>query len=417
MFFLNNTRHIQTSHIQSILLRLPNWLGDSVMVSPAFECLKKSFTKASFTLVGTNVSCRIYERDKRVRAIFIDDTKTANCRITATKALAKEIGTHDLAISFSNTFFSALLLYWSKTPLRIGYGKNARSFLLTHTVPLCKNKRHRTHQVHLYLRLIATLSQVQDYALKAVCSDTDSITSVDFTESAESSISRTKSPQETILSFFNAQPLALISSPITLSPHKIAIGINPGAAFGSAKCWEKAYFIDIIKHFLSQDFDVYLFGSSDQSRADIDFRDSIAKHHNARLFHDLTDKTTITQLIDYIAAMHIFITNDSGPMHIAAALNVPMIAIFGPTSIDETSPYDSRFYDGHHGFSTLPDGTLYHANHRWVLLHKQVPCAPCKKRECPLKHHRCMTLITPQEVITHTMNLLESHYKRLNNDT
>ncbi|WP_304381666.1 lipopolysaccharide heptosyltransferase II [uncultured Helicobacter sp.] len=435
MFFTKDIHHIHTSQVKSILLRLPNWLGDSVMVSPAFEWLKKSFETAQFTLVGTKASCGIYERDKRVKAIFIDTTKAASCRIIATKALANKIGTHDIAISFSNTFFSALLLYWSKSPLRIGYGKNARNFLLSHPLTLHKYHQNRLkHQVLLYLELITPLSQVQNYAIKTQNS-ADFIQDFAYKNDKHkkdsinlSNHSHIKISHDEILTYLATQPLHLISSPITLPTKSYAIGINPGAAFGSAKCWEKSYFIDIIKHFLTQGYDVYLFGSSEQSRANVEIAQSFINHPQAQFFHNLTDKTSLTQLIDYIGAMNVFITNDSGPMHIAAALNVPMIAIFGPTNIDETAPYSPAPLAQNHTLEIQSAANMRDTQDsisphiienppHWVLLCKYVPCAPCKKRECPLTHHRCMTLITPQEVITHTMNLLKNNDKRLNNDT
>ncbi|MCX2716601.1 lipopolysaccharide heptosyltransferase II [Helicobacter sp. MIT 21-1697] len=404
--------NIATQEIKKILLRLPNWLGDSVMISPAFEWLKCSFDKADFTLVGSKASCGIYERDTRVKHIFIDESKKAPSRILATKKLAKQIGTHDIAITFSNTFFSALLLYLSKSAVRIGYAKNARGFLLTHAFPLEKydSQGQKYHQVLLYLLLIAPLAQVQK---QAIAYYTKVFTA--HTESSHLTHNEHFAPKD-ILSILSTQPLTLISQ-VKKSPqsHTYAIGINPGAAFGSAKRWEQAYFITIIEHFLTQGYEVYLFGSSAESDANISIANALTSHSQMQHFHNLTDKTNLSELIDYIAIMDIFITNDSGPMHIAAALKVPMIAIFGPTDINETAPY----------IPSVPcvskDCVSFcknqHIQSLYTLICKSLPCAPCKKRECPLKHHHCMKFITPTEVIAHTQNLLTLHYKRLNNDT
>lgn len=150
---------------------------------------------------------------------------------------------------------------------------------------------------------------------------------------------------------------------------KLCIGINPGAAYGSAKRWEEQYFVEIITHFLKNDCSVFIFGNDS-----LNLLPNIAQNPH---LHNLTRKTTITELVDYIALMDIFISNDSGPMHIAAAFRVPLIAIFGATNSKETAPWVDNA----------------------VLLDKHLPCAPCKKRECPLGHHNCMKLITPDEVI------------------
>ncbi|TLD96630.1 lipopolysaccharide heptosyltransferase II [Helicobacter jaachi] len=378
------------------------------MVSAAFEWLKKSFDKADFTLVGTKASCGIYERDTRVRAIFIDESKTSRFRILAIKKLAKNIGTHDIAISFSNTFFSALLLYLSRSKIRIGYARNARSFLLTNALPLKKynSSGKKYHQVLLYLALIAPLKAVQTYIFKSL--QTPSLKMPNHkhlhTESSNT--------QSTLLDLLSNQPLKLISTKPILDTRTYAIGINPGAAFGSAKRWEQSHFISIIEYFLSQRYEVYLFGSSIESRANTDIAAALKNHPYMQYFHNLTDKTNLHELVDYISAMSVFITNDSGPMHIATALKVPIVAIFGPTDMYETAPY-TPFTE-----SIRQDSTnVLCANPPFVLLSKALPCSPCKKRECPLGHHNCMKFITPAEVITYTNRLLENQHKRLTYDT
>ena len=386
---------IHTKDVKSILLRLPNWLGDSVMVSSAFEWLKLSFPCADFSLVGTKASCGIYERDSRIKHIFIDESKKAKSRILATKDLANAIGKHDLAITFSNTFFSALLLYLIKSPVRIGYAKNARGFLLTHALKLQKQNLQgkKYHQVLLYLSLIAPLLQVREQVAHKLTQANNS------NNTPKETISHKILMPNEILNTLSTKPLQLIADSIQICSNKPNIGINPGAAFGSAKRWEQSYFIEVIQYFLDREYEVYLFGSSAESSANTDIASALKNHKNLQYFHNLTDKTGLSELIDYINAMNVFITNDSGPMHIATALKVPIVAIFGPTDINETAPY-------------IPT----HTEQSITLLHIDLPCSPCKKRECPLKHHNCMKLISPQEVINSTLRVLENQPKRLNND-
>ena len=391
---------IYTKDIKSILLRLPNWLGDSVMVSSAFEWLKLSFPLADFSIVGTKASCGIYERDSRIKHIFIDESKKAKSRILATKDLAKAIGKHDLAITFSNTFFSALLLYLTKSPVRIGYAKNARGFLLTHALKLQKHdlQGKKYHQVLLYLSLIAPLLQVREQVAHTL---TSTLTRTLPNNAPKEPISHKILMPNEILETLSTKPLTLISHSIDIapSPNKPIIGINPGAAFGSAKRWEQSHFVSVIEYFLDKTYQVYLFGSSAESSANTDIANALKNHKNLQYFHNLTDKTNLSELIDHINAVNVFITNDSGPMHIATALKTPIVAIFGPTDISETAPY-------------IPA----HTEQSIALLHANLPCSPCKKRECPLTHHNCMKLISPQEVITSTLRVLEINQKRLNND-
>lgn len=350
-----------------ILLRLPNWLGDAVMISPAFELLKAHFENAKFVLIGTEGSCGIYSRDLRVEKIFVDSTKKrTNClkrfawlnkvpfvgkfanRFVATKDFAREIvaevGEIDIAVDFTNHFFSALLLYFTRAKIRVGYAKNGRGILLNKKPKFMR----RIHQVALYLNLA-----------NAICGK----------KLIDSTLDSTK-----ILQF---SPLKLISHKIKhFKSENLCIGINPGAAYGSAKRWEEKYFVEIILYFLAQRYEIFIFGN-----------DAIALPaqitQNPHL-HNLIGKTTISELVDYIALMDIFISNDSGPMHIAAAFRVPLVAIFGATDSKETSPWVDNA----------------------VILDKHLPCAPCKKRECPLGHHNCMKLITPDEVIESVNTLL-----------
>ncbi len=386
---LSDTSH---SSIKTILLRLPNWLGDSVMASAAFEWLKIIYPQANFSIVGTKASCGIYERDPRIKHIYIDETKKSHCRFYATYTFAKKVGKHDIAISFNNSFFAALFLFWSKSPTRIGYAKNFRSFLLSNALPLHKSplssdSKHapKYHQVILYIKLIIALQATQDFALaKLRLLRPDLAKQTSFT-SDELAYALSTMPLKLI-----AKPLDSVCShdktDLSYSPKRI--GINPGAAFGSAKRWEQSHFIAVIKHFLAQGNEVYLFGSSIESSANAQIVQSLELNkESAKYFKDLTNKTTLSELIDYIAMMNVFITNDSGPMHIATALKVPIVAIFGPTDIGETAPYRVGKYA--------------------TLISKSLPCSPCKKRECPLKHHQCMKQITPEEVITQAQLLLD----------
>ena len=347
-----------------ILLRLPNWLGDAVMVSPAFEMLKAHFKNAKFYLIGTEASCGIYSRDLRVAKVFIDSTKKAQNgrknnlknRFLATKNFAKEIresilqnadnvGEIDIAVDFTNHFFSALLIYFVGAKIRVGYAKNVRRFLLNRRVRFVK----KLHQVASYVNLV-----------REICGEK---IIKNMSEISRESASL-KLENRAIKGF--------------KSDDRLCIGINPGAAYGSAKRWEERYFVEIILHFLKNDCAVFVFGNDS-----VNLPANLAQNPH---FHSLIGQTSIAELVDYIASMDIFISNDSGPMHIAAAFKVPLIAIFGATDSRETSPWVDNA----------------------VILDKHLPCAPCKKRECPLGHHNCMKLITPDEVIERVNHILET---------
>lgn len=157
------------------------------------------------------------------------------------------------------------------------------------------------------------------------------------------------------------------------------LGLNPGASYGSAKRWYPLYFAKVAQEF-ANDFDILIFGGSNESEICDEIARQLSK--NGVKFTNLCGKTTIKELCEMIAGIAksggIFITNDSGPMHIAAAFKTPTIALFGPTRWRETSPY---------------------ANENARILHLNLPCMPCMKRVCPLGTHACMKNLLPQMAI------------------
>lgn len=166
------------------------------------------------------------------------------------------------------------------------------------------------------------------------------------------------------------------------------LGLNPGASYGSAKRWYPLYFAKVAQEF-ANDFDIVIFGGSNESEICDEIAHQLSK--NGVKFTNLCGKTTIKELCEMIAGIAksggIFITNDSGPMHIAAAFKTPTIALFGPTRWRETSPY---------------------ANENARILHLNLPCMPCMKRVCPLGTHACMKNLLPQMAIDAIKELEEN---------
>ena len=157
---------------------------------------------------------------------------------------------------------------------------------------------------------------------------------------------------------------------------KPSLGINPGATYGSAKRWYPGEFAKVaIK--LSKNYNIIIFGGPTETEIAKDIERKIRKSGVDNI-QNLAGKTTIKELISKIAGLSQFITNDSGPMHIAAAYKIPTIAIFGPTNHKETHQW---------------------MNPREIIIRKEIACAPCMKRTCPLKHHECMKLIKAEDVL------------------
>lgn len=154
------------------------------------------------------------------------------------------------------------------------------------------------------------------------------------------------------------------------------LGMNPGATYGSAKRWYPEEFAKIaIK--LSNEFDIVIFGGPGETEIAADIV-KILEENSISNYINLAGKTTIPELIKRVAGLDLFITNDSGPMHIAAAYKVKTITIFGPTKFTETNQWHN------------PNGQI---------ITKNLDCAPCMKRTCPLKHHNCMKEIKAADVL------------------
>jgi heptosyltransferase-2 len=172
-----------------------------------------------------------------------------------------------------------------------------------------------------------------------------------------------------------AGKLQIYGHNIAKSKKKI-LGINPGASYGSAKRWYPQEFAKVAKE-LSSKYDIIIFGGPSETDIASDIEQALVDS-SVKNYKNLAGNTTITELINKIASIDLFITGDSGPMHIAAAFQIPTVAIFGPTKDKETSQW---------------------MNKKSIIVKKNLDCQPCMKRTCPLQHHNCMNLIKAVDVL------------------
>ncbi|WP_200763498.1 lipopolysaccharide heptosyltransferase II [Nitrosophilus alvini] len=312
----------------TLLIELPTWLGDTIMATPAIQNLIKTLNPGEITLVGSYVSTEALKNYPKVKRVFVDDTKKSKNRLFAAYKLAKEIGTHDIAVTFRSHFFSKLLLFLTGSKKRYQY--NPSAFKLLPSTSL--------HQVEKYNTFI---NKILNTNLPA----------------GDLKLYFPKIPPST----FNLRPL---------------LGINPGATYGSAKRWYPDRFAKTAAA-LSDKYNILIFGGPGEVKIAKDIENELLKL-GVKNYKNLAGKTNIAKLISSIAALDLFITNDSGPMHIAAAYKVPTVAIFGPTDYTSTSQWK---------------------NPKSKVISLNLECAPCMKRVCPLKHHECMKGISAQMVI------------------
>jgi heptosyltransferase-2 len=320
-----------------LLVILPNWLGDALMATPAIEALCRCYHDAELTLVGSHVSIEALKHHPRCVRYYVDETKKASSRLAATYRFAKTIGRHDAGITFRNQLHSSLLLFLTGTPVTAAR-KSWHSALLLKKTPSLPTA---THLVKQYMMLAEALSGMA----------------------------------------LDAGPLRLH---IPKKPfERKALGINPGATYGSAKRWYPEKFAEVAAAF-AKEYDIIIFGGPNET----EMAEAIADELQRRGIENYTNragKTTVEGLCAAIGGLSLFITNDSGPMHVAAAYQVPTVAIFGPTRHQETSQWQNRYS---------------------ALVRHELECSPCMKRECPLKHHDCMKKIEAEEVISAAKGLI-----------
>ncbi len=320
-----------------ILIILPNWLGDAVMATPAIELLSQYYKSARFTFVGSYASIEALKYHPLCERAIIDETKKASSRLLATYRLAKELGEFSLAVSFRNQIHSTLLLRFTNTVLCVARASWHSRLLLSHT-PAIKTSQHLVKQ---YSELAMINTDEYDG---------------------------------------NPPPLKLYIEPKSFK--KPTLGINAGATYGSAKRWYPERFAAVASAY-HEEYHILIFGGPNEIKMAKEIEDNLIKL-GVTNFINIAGKTDIKSLCANIAGCSLFITNDSGPMHVAAAYQVPTVAIFGPTKYKETSQWK---------------------NTKSILIRKEMECSPCMKRECPLGHHECMKNITATEVIAEIKNL------------
>lgn len=342
---------------QKILVRATNWVGDAVMSLPALQALRLQYPKARITLLARPWVADLYGREPFCDEVIPYHSPRGAHELFGKWKVASELRAHhfDCAILLPNSFESALLIRLAGIPVRIGYRRDARSFLLTHSVPVPKRGEIPEHQRFYYLELLRRAGILPGY-------------------SPDSEI-RLSGKDVAARRGGEAFRAISITEPV--------MGISPGAAYGGAKRWLPSRFAKAADQIAgSSHMSFALFGSKEERPiCAIVERELTAL---ARPVVNLAGATSLAQFIEYAAACDLFLTNDSGPMHIASALGVPTVAIFGATDHIATGPTDA------------------HSR----VVRQPVECSPCLLRECPIDH-RCMTHVTADRVATEAFAVLK----------
>ena len=299
-----------------IFIELPTWLGDTVMVTPAIENLANYFNDSEITLIGSVAAIEILKNHPKVTKTYVLEKNYFNLYNTI-----KSFGEFDVFFSFRSSFRSKFMKFFISSKRKYQFDKN---------------KFINTHQVEKYNNFVNDSLNINTFASKLIL----------HTEK------KNKDGKNKLL------------------------GINPGASFGSAKRWYPKEFADVASD-LSSQYDIIIFGGPGEKDIANDIENYLIEK-GVDNYQNLAAQTTIKELITQISYLDLFITSDSGPMHLAAVFQVPTVAIFGPTKDNETSQW---------------------MNEKSIIVKKNLECQPCMKRTCPLEHHNCMKQVKALDVL------------------
>ena len=335
--------------IRRIVVRGPNWLGDAVMCEPALSQVRTLFPQAEITLLVKPGIADLLAQHPEVNRTLVYDDRGRHAGLVGKWTLAGVLRRHrfDLAILFQNAFEAALISFLAGIPRRFGYATDGRTLLLTDPVTVPPRTAQR-HQVEYYWDLLKPLGG--------------------------------HGPAPAPRLFVTPDESALIAGRLAdagIGPSDPVIGVNPGSTYGHAKRWLPDRYAEVVNRAVTDvqgrsgaRVGVAILGAKGEEPLGKAIADQIKTRTVV-----CSGQTTVRELMALVKRCQLFLTNDTGPMHVAAAFKVPLVAVFGPTDWQTTSPFgvDAQ------------------------LVRQPVSCAPCLLRECPIDH-RCMTGVTVEQV-------------------
>lgn len=338
---------------ENILLRAPNWIGDAVMCLPAAEAVAGLWPGSPLTVLTRPHALPVFENVPGVTSLMAYENRGRHAGVRGRVALAMELKRRGFtrAVLFQNAFDAALVARMAAIPERTGYARDMRSPLLTRAVPVPGELKTR-HQVHYYLHLAEALG---------------------------AEVPKDPMPRLYVSGSESEKAGALLAGE-GLGGKALA-GAAPGASFGPAKRWPPERFAEVLERLYNERGLTPLVCGGPDDRA---VCDEVA----ARLtvpHLNLAGRTSLREFISLLPRMSVFVTNDSGPMHLAAASAVPTVAVFGSTDPVATGP--------------LGPAT--------AVVKGEIECSPCIERECPPGHYRCLVEVGVDEVYSAATTLMD----------
>jgi heptosyltransferase-2 len=328
------------------MVRATNWIGDAVMSLPAIEALHARFPNSEIVLVSKPWVSELYGNHPAISRQIVYDAEGEHRGARGFWKLVRKLHSErfDSAILLQNAFQAAWMAWCAGIPVRIGYARDGRSSLLSEAVEVPPPAAYG-HQAYYYLQLLFRSGLIE----------------------------KPQTLQEIHLYLAESERKWAVKQlqSVGLGGPRFLVGICPGASYGAAKRWLPDRYGDLADRLIDAlGADVLIFGS----RAEMPLAEAVARgmEHTPVL---VAGKTSLRQFMALLAKCHLVITNDSGPMHLVAALGLPLLAIFGSTNERATGPVGLRVR----------------------MIKHPVECSPCGLRQCPIDF-RCMTGISVDEV-------------------
>jgi len=344
----------EPQHPETILIFCPNWVGDVVMATPAFECLRRNYPRARIIALIRGYARGVVEDGPWFDQIFEIEDKSWRgfARVVARIRRLKA----SLAVVLPNTFRAALLARLGGAGRIYGYRRNGRSLLLSGG-PQPQREAGRIRPVPMV-----------DYYLE-IC------------RHLKLNVDQPRRPRLHISAALQERADRLLEA-YGIEADETVIGLNPGAQYGASKCWPPEYFAHLAE-LLEQRWKcrLLLFIGPGEDRIGRE----IERLSRAAVINTGPDRVDLALLKPLIQRCRLLVTNDTGPRHYAVAFGLPVVVIMGPT--------DPRYT---------------HANlEKTTVLRRELECSPCHLKECPLDEHRCMREISPQAVLQAAEQLVQ----------
>lgn len=330
-----------------ILIVGPSWVGDMVMGQSLFKLIKQQQQQpqpqVTIDVLAPAWSLPLLQRMPEISHGIAMPLGHGQLGLKARYQLGKQLRAqhYDQAIILPNSFKSALVPFWANIKKRTGWRGEMRYMVLNDVRTLDETRYPLMIEQYMALGLPKNAPLPEHYPLPEL-----------FSSAAT---------QDAVLQKFGMTRSA-----------KPVLALCPGAEFGPAKRWPEAYYAETANAKLAEGWDVWILGSA----KDMPVAEQIMQLTQGRCVN-FAGRTHLVDAIDLLSLSTRVISNDSGLMHIAAAVNKPMVAVYGPTSPSFTPPLQASA----------------------KVLQLKLPCQPCFKRECPLKHHQCMKALTPETVL------------------